>query len=344
MSAPRLSLTLALAFMASPVLADHAQPRDGGGNSSVGAQHHSGGGTAAPRTGSSSGSSGSSTSTPLTDAQRRHPQAATGSHYHSYYHPYYPYYYPYGGPYYWGYGYYPYYSGFYFGAGYYPFYGGAYYHGDDQGPYPGASGAVRLLVDPDKARVFVNGYYTGVVDDFDGLFQHLDLPAGVHQVKLQLEGYQTQRFKVYVAPDQTVKIRFEMVKGSGENTSELVVGDKVGAEAYMREAWRETRDRSEASRRPAPERGDRDLGAPSDVDRDRPPRAASASLHLTVEPADASVYVDGAFQGTARQSRSLDLPPGRHRIEIVRPGYRTLEREVEIEAGKPTNLDVTLEK
>jgi hypothetical protein len=310
----------------------------------VGAQHHSGGGTASPHTGGSSGSSGSSV--PLTDAQRRHPRAATGSHYHSYYYPYYPYYYPYGGPYYWGYGYYPYYSGFYFGAGYYPYYGGAYYYDDDHRAYPHASGAVRLLVDPDKARVFVNGYYAGVVDDFDGLFQHLDLPAGKHDLKLQLEGYQTQRFRVFVAPDQTVKIHFDMVKGSGESPSELTVGDKEAAEAYMREAWRETRDRYQANRRSTERGDDRDLAVPSDVDRerDRPPRASSASLHLTVDPDDASVYVDGAFQGTARQSRRLDLSPGRHRIEVVRPGYRTLERDVEIEAGKPTDLDVTLEK
>jgi hypothetical protein len=341
MSEPRLSLALALALMASPVLADQAQPRGGGGGggSSVGAQHHSGGGTSSAHTGGSSGSSA-----PLTDAQRRHPRAATGSHFHGYYSPYYPYYYPYWGPYYWGYGYYPYYSGFYFGAGY-PYYGGAYYD-DDRRAYPHASGSVRLLVDPDKARVFVNGYYAGVVDDFDGLFQHLDLAAGVHDLKLQLEGYQTQRFRVYIAPDQNVKIHFDMVKGSGESPSELAVGDKEGAEAYMREAWRETRDRYEATRR-APERGQsHGVTAPSDADRDRdqPPRTSPALLRLAVEPDDASVYVDGSFRGTARQSQRLDLSPGRHRIEVVRPGYRTFERDVEIEADKPTDLNVTLEK
>jgi PEGA domain-containing protein len=341
MSGPRLSLALALALMATPVLADQAQPRGGGGSSggsSVGAQHHSGSGTAVPRNDGSSGSSASHT-----DAQQRHPRAVTGSHYHSHYYPYYPYYYPYWGPYSWGYGYDPYYSGFYFGAGYSPYYGGAYYYDDDHEPY--ASGAVRLLVDPDKARVLVNGYYAGIVDDFDGIFQHLDLPAGSHEIKLQLEGYQTQRFRVYVAPEQTVKIHFDMVKGSGENPSELTVGDKQGAEAYMREASREARDRYEASRR-AMERGTgRGVTSPSEVERgDQPPRAPAATLHLTVEPDDASVYVDGTFRGTARQSRSLDVPPGRHRIEVVRPGYRTVERDVEIEAGKPTDLDVTLEK
>jgi hypothetical protein len=125
----------------------------------------------------------------------------------------------------------------------------------------------------------------------------------------------------------------------------LTVGDKEGAEAYMREASMEARERYEASRRTMERGADRALTAPPSVERgDQPPPAPSATFHLTVEPDDASVYVDGSFRGTARQSRNLDLSPGRHRIEVVRPGYRTLERDVEIEAGKPTDLDVTLEK
>ncbi len=61
-------------------------------------------------------------------------------------------------------------------------------------------------------------------------------------------------------------------------------------------------------------------------------------------PPDASVYVDGAFRGTAREAASLQLPPGRHKLEIVRPGYRTVEREVETIAGEPTELTIELDK
>jgi hypothetical protein len=63
-----------------------------------------------------------------------------------------------------------------------------------------------------------------------------------------------------------------------------------------------------------------------------------------VQPEDASVYVDGAFRGSGREASSLRLAPGRHRIEVVRPGFRTAESEVEVPAGETTRLKVTLER
>ena len=79
--------------------------------------------------------------------------------------------------------------------------------------------------------------------------------------------------------------------------------------------------------------------------RRRPPRARAAGrLRLSVQPEDASVYVDGAFRGTGREAGSLRLAPGRHRIEVVRPGYRTSEHDVEVAPGETTPLSVTLER
>ena len=62
--------------------------------------------------------------------------------------------------------------------------------------------------------------------------------------------------------------------------------------------------------------------------------AGGGQLKLSVRPADASVYVDGAFRGSGREVSLLALPPGRHRIEVVRPGFSTVERDVEITAGE----------
>jgi hypothetical protein len=67
-------------------------------------------------------------------------------------------------------------------------------------------------------------------------------------------------------------------------------------------------------------------------------------LHLNVLPEDASVYVDGQFKGSARQASSLELPAGRHRIEVVRPGFRTDERDFEIETGETRDLSVELQR
>ena len=67
-------------------------------------------------------------------------------------------------------------------------------------------------------------------------------------------------------------------------------------------------------------------------------------LELSIRPEDASVYVDGAFRGSAREASTLRLAPGRHRIEIVRPGYKTLEKEVDVAPGQTTDVKVELER
>ena len=57
--------------------------------------------------------------------------------------------------------------------------------------YGGAWASARLEVKPRDAQVFVDGYYVGVVDQFDGVFQRLDLPTGEHEVVVYLPGYRT---------------------------------------------------------------------------------------------------------------------------------------------------------
>jgi len=103
---------------------------------------------------------------------------------------------------------------------------------------------------------------------------------------------------------------------------------------------------------PAPAYGD---PAYSDDERQAPPpreaepRAAltrrdSGSLRLEVRPEDTSVYVDDGFRGTAREARGMSLGPGRHTIELVRPGYATERREVEIVTGERSELLVEMQR
>lgn len=350
MTARPATLMLAASLALAPALLaqDHAVPRGGGGGGGgqSGGSHpspgvsSSGGGTSGSgySGGSSSGGSSGSSYSPST-AERRHPRAGTGrgsgSGSGGGYYPGYPGYFPgYGGGYYpgWGYwgGWWPYGSyGWYGGYWGYPWGwggggwggGGTVYHYVQR-----ESGSVRVLVDPAEARVYVDGYYAGTVDDFDGLFQRLNLSPGRHEIALKLEGYKTHRARIYVAPDSTVKLNYDMEKGSGETFEDLAKGapgeERPVERGEQEDRWRESESRA---------REDEAL-------------ATSGRLRLSVEPGDASVYVDGAFRGSGREASELRLAPGRHRIEIVRPGYKTVEREVDVAPGETTTLEVELER
>lgn len=112
-----------------------------------------------------------------------------------------------------------------FYGGYYAPYYGSYLYGPYFTPYgyhrdPYETSGVRLKVKPNDARVLVDGYYAGTVDDFDGTFQQLDLQPGRHEIALKREGYRTYRFRFYAVPGRTVKVSHEMEKGAGQSNAE----------------------------------------------------------------------------------------------------------------------------
>ncbi len=106
------------------------------------------------------------------------------------------------GGYYGGYGFWDPWSGYDGGAG------TSYYY-----PAPGRDeGALRIRVKPREASVYVDGYYVGHVDDFDGLLQKLHLSAGPHRIELRDQRYESLFFDVNIEPDQTITYRGEMQK------------------------------------------------------------------------------------------------------------------------------------
>ena len=71
---------------------------------------------------------------------------------------------------------------------------------------------MRLKVKPRNAKVYVDGYYVGPVDDFDGAFEKLPIRAGRHRVEIRAEGYETLGFDVLITPTGTVTFEGKMKK------------------------------------------------------------------------------------------------------------------------------------
>jgi hypothetical protein len=122
-------------------------------------------------------------------------------------------------------GYYGYYggSGYYGGYGYYDPWYGAYpgYGGYPDDPYqtsPGygggfaEEGSLRLKIRPREAEVYVDGYYAGIVDQFDGVFQRLHIESGPHRIEVRAAGYETLVFDVRISPDHSTTYEGEMKK------------------------------------------------------------------------------------------------------------------------------------
>lgn len=325
----------------------------------------------------------------------RHPYNGYGSgHYYGNRYGHYPYYgnrygygryygrghYPYYGyghyyrPY---YGYYPYYSwGFYYG---YPYYWGAYYGYPYWGAYWGwpygsvgfsyyggggdydasdYQGAARLEVKPRQTEVFVDGYYAGVVDDFDG-FKRLRLEPGEHDVTLYLDGYRPLSRRMLFTQGQTFRVEHQMEplaagepmpprpaptakpappqRDPGSGNGNGAYGRTNGSGSY-RPAMRISDGAAPEAGEPARPTTDVEI-----VDPSRTPGGPSGTLSVRVQPEDAEILVDGEPWARSGGDRLVvTLGPGVHKLEIRKPGFETYSGLVRVRPGAGTTLNVAL--
>jgi hypothetical protein len=98
--------------------------------------------------------------------------------------------------------------GVYYGSNGYPY---GYTPRGYYDPQPGYSyGGLRITGAPQVAQVFADGYYVGIVNDFDGIFQHLNLEAGPHQIEIRDPNLPPVAFDVIIQPGQTITYRADV--------------------------------------------------------------------------------------------------------------------------------------
>lgn len=103
-----------------------------------------------------------------------------------------------------GYGYYPHrYT-------YYPYGYSSYSYGQSYvNPY---MGSLRLKMKPRDAEVYVDGYYVGLVDHFDGFSQRLRLEEGTYQIEISHPDYLPIDLDVLIVAGETVTFEEHMVR------------------------------------------------------------------------------------------------------------------------------------
>jgi hypothetical protein len=247
-------------------------------------------------------------------------------------------------------GYYGYYDPFWYGSPYgypwYPYQFGPYY---PRGYYrldPGS--AIRLDVTPKEADVYVDGYYAGIVDDFDGVFQRLPVEPGNHEITLYRDGFRTVHQTIYAAPRSTLKLKYKMeplAPGDVAEPRPTPPTPPAGVQGDPNEPGPNA-----PGPPPPPARGG-PIGRrqpPPPPPNQRDPRGADAStygaLAIRVQPENASVLIDGErWDGPQGQNRLIvEVPAGTHRVEIQRDGYEPYSATVTVRRGETTPLNVSL--
>jgi hypothetical protein len=238
---------------------------------------------------------------------------------------------------------------------------GGYFYDSFWGPYPwwtppldayayypayyDSRAALRIEVKPKKAAVYVDGYYAGVVDDFNGFFQRLHVPPGQHELTLYLENYRTVHQHVAVSPGSTYKVHYTMeALAPGEVSEKPPATTPIPAPPSGSYALPRTPlpDQGAPPRRPRP--GPPPNGGPSTAP--APGARATAgygTIAVRVQPGSADVTIDGEPWSSSDAERLVvQVAPGRHHVEVHKSGYRPLSADVDVRAGETTPLNVSL--
>ena len=65
---------------------------------------------------------------------------------------------------------------------------------------------IKTDVEPDEARVYVDGRLVGTADDFDGFPRMLRVSAGTHRLTFRLSGYAPSTVVVRAVPGRVVDV------------------------------------------------------------------------------------------------------------------------------------------
>jgi len=215
-------------------------------------------------------------------------------------------------------------------------------------PYPAVhpvppDSSIRLDVEPRDAEVYVDGYYAGVVDDFDGVFQRLRVTPGQHEIVIYRDGYRSIRQQVFANPNGSRKITEKMERlAAGEPNEPKPV--PVEHPPAPPEA---------PDNQPPPPRGQR--RAPSDPAPPAPPRGSGparqsptgdvmGSVVIRVQPLDAEILIDGErwTLGAGDERLVVQLATGRHHLDIRKRGYRAVTLDLDVSQGETVPVNVSL--
>jgi hypothetical protein len=205
-------------------------------------------------------------------------------------------------------------------AGYGPWYGAWYasydrnYVESFEAQQPRGPATVETGVSPAKAEIVLDGESVGFASDYNGRWDRLNVAPGPHTISFQAKGYRTLVIAFEARPGASYAFHDALVPGEGEDRRNLPEVEPA-----------------------APQEARSPILVP----------VTTGRLRIHAEPADSAVYLDGEYLGLGadlgRIHGSLAVSTGTHRVEVVRPGYASAVRTIDVEVTEPASVEITLE-
>ncbi len=204
---------------------------------------------------------------------------------------------------------------------------------------------VTLVTEPAGARIFLDDEPTGAVTPAT-----IEVLAGEHEVRLKLAGHREHRQRILVAAEEKIALpTFTLRQADGLiNVTTQPAGAGVTLNgAFQGESPLELAVRSGASYRiqvfkAGYQSAQRTINLGSGEERDLTINLARqmGDVHVTVEPPEAEIFINGQRRGSA--STTLSLPTVAHDLAVRLDGYAGYQTSITPKSGLVQEVKVRL--
>ena len=185
---------------------------------------------------------------------------------------------------------------------------------------------VVLVIEPDDAKVLLNGRYIGDAYEFSTPESALRLSSRRNEIIIKKEGFIEEVVDLYEYTYRHITINRKLREDKG----------------FVREAKRE-----KVKRAPTPKTV-KEKVVPEEAEEEvKTAKVELIKLTLEIDPAESSIYLNGKFWGISPAKgkiENLRLKPGKYTLEIVKPGYQPYKKELNLKDQEELKLTIKLIK
>lgn len=188
---------------------------------------------------------------------------------------------------------------------------------------------VILKVEPDDARVLLNGRYIGEAYEFSTADSALRLSSRNNEVVIKKEGYIEELVDLHEYSSRNITVRLTLRKEKG----------------FARET-KET-EKEKPQPKPVPRTvKEKEIDKALDEE-EKIEKFKLIKIIIEIEPEESSIYLNGKFWGISPAKgkiENLRLKPGKYTLEIVKPGYKLYKKELNLADQEEITLSIKLIK
>ncbi len=192
--------------------------------------------------------------------------------------------------------------------------------------------SIVLKVNPDDAQVLLNGKFIGEAYEFSTRASALKIRSANNELVIKKDGYIEEEIDLDKYNMRRITITLEL-------KPDMVL-------------TRKTVVKGEVAPPPPPPKGKEEGKIVKEMEIPKGEVKSSvtgifAPVILEISPEESSIYVDGKFWGIAPEGgviNNFNLQKGNHRIEVLKPGYKTVQKNINVAGEKELKVIIKLEK